>query len=219
MTPVPRRIDVESMSDEHYLTTADALTYLQTTARTLYRRLANGEIPAVRMGHQWRFRKSDLDLWLEGQGRRAGGQQADVAPRATPKVLVVDDDSAVRDTLADILELSRLDIDTAPDGASAMECLRARPYDLLVTDLRMPGIDGLQVVAEAKRLRPGIKTVIVTAFPSQSSAIEAVNLGVDGYLTKPFLPMDVLIATARALNPDLSISQSDTSHLSTPHKG
>lgn len=208
------------MSDEHYLTTADAIVYLKTTARTLYRRLANGEIPAVRMGHQWRFRKSDLDRWIQGEGPRTGGQAVDVAPPSTPRVLVVDDDSAVRDTLAEILELSRLDIDTAADGSAAMECLRARPYDLLVTDLRMPGVDGMQVVAEAKRLRPRIKTVIVTGFPSQSSAIDAVNLGVDGYLTKPFLPMDVLIATARALNPDLSITQTDSSHLSTPpHKG
>jgi len=207
------------MSDEHYLTTADALVYLKTTTRTLYRRLANGEIPAVRMGHQWRFRKSDLDRWVAAQGRRTGGQPVDVAP-ATPRVLVVDDDSAVRDTLADILELSRLDIDTASDGAAALERLRAHRYDLLVTDLRMPGLDGMQVVAEAKRLRPGIKTVIVTGFPSQASAIGAVNLGVDGYLTKPFQPMDVLIATARALNPGLSITQTDSSpRFSTPHEG
>jgi excisionase family DNA binding protein len=214
------------MSDEHYLTTADALVYLQTTARTLYRRLANGEIPAVRMGHQWRFRKSDLDRWIAGQDRRTA---APVAPAASPapdpaaampRVLVVDDDSAVRDTLADILELSRLRIDTAADGASALEQLRAQRYDLLVTDLRMPGVDGMQVVAGAKRLRPGIKTVIITAFPSQASAIDAVNLGVDGYVTKPFQPMDVLIATARALNPGLSITQTDSSlPFSTPHEG
>jgi len=167
------------MSDEHYLTTADALVYLKTTTRTLYRRLANGEIPAVRMGHQWRFRKSDLDRWVAAQGCRTSAQPVDAAP-AAPRVLVVDDDSAVRDTLADILELSRLDIDTASDGAAALERLRAHRYDLLVTDLRMPGLDGMQVVAEAKRLRPGIKTVIVTGFPSQASAIGAVNLGVDG---------------------------------------
>jgi excisionase family DNA binding protein len=52
-----------------YLTTADALAYLKTAPRTLYRWLASGEIPAVRMGHQWRFRKGDLDRWVEERAR------------------------------------------------------------------------------------------------------------------------------------------------------
>ena len=60
--------------DEVYLTTAEALAYLRTAPRTLYRYLATGTIPAMRIGHQWRFRKADLDRWVES---RAGRIRAD----------------------------------------------------------------------------------------------------------------------------------------------
>ena len=73
------------------------------------------------------------------------------------------------------------------------------PYDLLFTDLVMPRLDGNQLAREAKSVRPDLKIVIVTGWPTQSSAIDAVNIGVDGYLLKPFQPADVLAAAARAI--------------------
>jgi excisionase family DNA binding protein len=69
-------------SEERYLTTADALEYLNTTPRTLYRLLADGAIPAVRVGHQWRFRKNDLDEWLKRQTARAPASKKS-APTST----------------------------------------------------------------------------------------------------------------------------------------
>ena len=183
------------MNDEHYLTTADALTYLRTTPRTLYRHLAKGDIPAVRMGHQWRFRKSDLDRWVEDQSLRRTEKPAEPARRR--RVLVADDEPAVCEMLTSVLAMSDFDTEAVGDGLQAVARLRAQEYDLLITDLRMPGLEGIEVAAEAKRLRPGIKVIIITGYPSQSSAIEAVNLGVDGYVVKPFRPVDVLIALAR----------------------
>ena len=193
------------MNDESYLTTADALAYLNTTQRTLYRRLAKGEIPAVRMGHQWRFRKSDLDRWVETQSGGRSEVLDAVAPRASqslrkPRVLVADDDADVRETLTSILAMSDCEIEAVADGLAAIGSLRARTPDLVITDLRMPGMGGIQVAAEAKRISPAVKVIIVTAYPSQSSAIEAVNIGVDGYVTKPFRPVDVLVAMARVLD-------------------
>ena len=188
---------------DNYLTTADALAYLKTTQRTLYRRLANGDIPAVRMGHQWRFRKSDLDRWIEKQSLvRPAAHEATqtAAPVDRPRVLVADDDPDVLDTLAEILAMTDCAVDTVADGRTAVERLRVSFYHLVVTDLMMPGLDGIAVSREAKRLWPAIKVIIVTAYPSQSTAIDAVNIGVDGYVTKPFRPIDVLMATARALN-------------------
>jgi DNA-binding response OmpR family regulator len=60
------------------------------------------------------------------------------------------------------------------------------PYDLLIADLKMPGMDGLTVIREAKRYKGDLPVIIITGFSTESSAIEAVNLGVAGYLTKPF---------------------------------
>jgi len=176
------------VKDDAFLTTADALEYLKTTPRTLYRRLANGEIPAVRLGRQWRFRKGDLDRWVE-------------EPRpAPPRVLIADDDADVLGTLVNILAVTDYRVETVRNGVAAVTQLRQAAYDLLLTDLMMPGLDGIEVAREAKKLRPAIKVVIVTAYPTTSSAIDALNLGVDGYVTKPFTPEDVLKATAHALN-------------------
>jgi DNA-binding NtrC family response regulator len=115
-------------------------------------------------------------------------------------VLVVDDERSICALVEAILQIADAHVASAFDGATAVEQLRASAFDLLVTDLRMPGMDGTALAREAKRLQPGIKVVIVTGHPSQASAIDAVNIGVDGYLIKPFHPMDVLMATARALN-------------------
>jgi two-component system response regulator AtoC len=80
-----------------------------------------------------------------------------------------------------------------------MEHLRNAAYDLLITDLRMPGVDGLTLIREAKRMKPSLPVIIITGFSNEATAIDAVNLGVAGYLTKPFRVPQVLAAAARAL--------------------
>ena len=114
-------------------------------------------------------------------------------------MLVVDDEPAIRDLLAKTLALAEYEVDLAADGKTALERLRIVPYDLLITDLRMPGVDGLAVIREGRRLRPDLPVIIITGYSSEASAIEAVNLGVSGYLTKPFRVPRVLAAAAKAL--------------------
>jgi excisionase family DNA binding protein len=190
--------------DESFLTTDEVLEYLQVNLRTIYRLIKAGKIPAVRVGRQWRFRKRDIDAWLESQrprGARVAAAPARVAASTAgrPRVLVVDDESSIRDLLAKTLALAEYDVDLAPDGRTALERLRIVPYDLLITDLKMPGVDGLSVIREARRLKADIPVIIITGFSTEASAIEAVNLGVSGYLTKPFRVPRVLAAAAKAL--------------------
>jgi excisionase family DNA binding protein len=193
------------MIDETFLTTEEVLEYLQVNLRTVYRLIKAGKIPAVRVGRQWRFRKRDIDAWLDSQRPRGGARQAPAAaPRpasgtARPRVLVVDDEASIRDLLSKTLALAEYDVDVAPDGRSALERMRMYPYDLLIADLKMPGMDGLTVIREAKRYKADLPVIIITGFSTESSAIEAVNLGVAGYLTKPFRVPQVLAAAAKAL--------------------
>ncbi|HEY7498679.1 MAG TPA: response regulator [Vicinamibacterales bacterium] len=193
------------MADEGFLTTEEVLEYLQVNLRTVYRLIKAGKIPAVRVGRQWRFRKRDIDAWLESQRPRQGRAAGAATPRAAAaasaraRVLVVDDEAAIRDLLSKTLALAEYDVDLAPDGRTALERLRIIPYDLLITDLKMPGIDGLAVIREARRLKADIPVIIITGFSTEASAIEAVNLGVSGYLTKPFRVPRVLAAAAKAL--------------------
>ena len=190
--------------DESFLTTEEVLDYLQVNLRTVYRLIKAGKIPAVRVGRQWRFRKRDIDAWLESQRPRtvrpaSAPARVATAPAGRPRVLVVDDESTIRDLLAKTLALAEYDVDLAPDGRTALERLRIIPYDLLITDLKMPGVDGLTVIREARRLKADIPVIIITGFSTEASAIEAVNLGVSGYLTKPFRVPRVLAAAAKAL--------------------
>ena len=194
------------MIDETFLTTEEVLEYLQVNLRTVYRLIKAGKIPAVRVGRQWRFRKRDIDAWLDSQRPRGGSRPAPSAPArpaaagsTRPRVLVVDDEASIRDLLAKTLALAEYDVDVAPDGRSALERMRLYPYDLLIADLKMPGMDGLTVIREAKRYKADLPVIIITGFSTESSAIEAVNLGVAGYLTKPFRVPQVLAAAAKAL--------------------
>jgi excisionase family DNA binding protein len=195
--------------EETFLTTEEVLEYLQVNLRTVYRLIKAGKIPAVRVGRQWRFRKRDIDAWLDSQrprgGRAAAAASAPApAPAARaaterPRILVVDDEASIRDLLAKTLALAEYDVDTATDGRSALERLRLYPYDLLIADLKMPGIDGLSVIREAKRLKADLPVIIITGYSTETAAIEAVNLGVSGYLTKPFRVPQVLAAAAKAI--------------------
>ena len=194
------------MIDETFLTTEEVLEYLQVNLRTVYRLIKAGKIPAVRVGRQWRFRKRDLDAWLDSPRPRGGGARPSPATPARPatgatrpRVLVVDDEASIRDLLSKTLALAEYDVDVAPDGRSALERMRLYPYDLLIADLKMPGMDGLTVIREAKRYKADLPVIIITGFSTESSAIEAVNLGVAGYLTKPFRVPQVLAAAAKAL--------------------
>src|SRR5205809_6934541 len=119
------------MIDETFLTTEEVLEYLQVNLRTVYRLIKAGKIPAVRVGRQWRFRKRDIDAWLDSQRPRSGGGRiaavppvsAAASPRSStdrPRILVVDDEASIRDLLAKTLALAEYDVDSAPDGRSAL---------------------------------------------------------------------------------------------------
>jgi excisionase family DNA binding protein len=189
--------------EEGFLTTEAVLDYLQVNLRTVYRLIKAGKIPAVRVGRQWRFRKRDIDAWLESQRPRQASRLATTrtapSPAGRPRVLVADDEASVRDLLSKTLALAEYDVDLASDGRVAMDRLRVLPYDLLITDLKMPGVDGLTVIREARRLKADIPIIVITGFSTEASAIEALNLGVSGYLTKPFRIPRVLSVAARAL--------------------
>ncbi len=191
------------MVDDTFLTTEEVLEYLQVNLRTVYRLIKAGRIPAVRVGRQWRFRKGDLDAWLDNQ--RRGGRSPASAPApvllegAGRRVLIVDDEESIRELLTRALELAEYQVEAAADARAAIDRLRLGGYDLLIADLRMPGMDGLALIREARRLHPSLAVIIITGYSSEATAIQAVNLGVVGYLVKPFRIPQVLSAVARAL--------------------
>jgi len=102
------------------------------------------------------------------------------------RILVVEDEAGMRSLLATLLGAEGYDVDTAESGEAALALLQDRDWDLLVTDLRMPGIDGLELLRRARRLHPDLAVIMVTGYATVENAVAALRRGVDDYLTKPF---------------------------------
>jgi DNA-binding NtrC family response regulator len=116
-----------------------------------------------------------------------------------PLVLVVEDDAVVRESCRQTLERSGWRVVTAPDGFSALKALRLREPDLVVLDLRMPGMDGLDLLQHVKVDRPHLDVIVITGYSSVGSAVECMRLGAYDYLPKPFDPDTLRLAVGRAL--------------------
>lgn len=186
---------------EAFLTTEEVLGYLQVNLRTVYRLIDAGKLPAVRVGRQWRFRRRDIDRWLDRQHQvgPGGGPAPATRPHAARRVLVVDPDGATREMIAAALRAAGHTVDTAPDGVVAADRLGATDYDLVVSELRVPALDAFAVIREGRRRNPALRALVVTAYSSEGAAIEALNFGVGGYLVKPVRATEVVAAAARVL--------------------
>lgn len=114
------------------------------------------------------------------------------------RILVADDDEIARDVLGSLLSKEGYSVLTARDGLEAIGILRRNELGLIITDLRMPGADGIEVLRQAIRINPDMAVVILTAYGSLDSALEAMEEGAYDYLTKPFKVQEILIITARA---------------------
>ena len=120
------------------------------------------------------------------------------------RVLVVDDEANLRQTMARVLHQLGCEVTTAADGTEALQRLEAAPYDLVYLDIRLPGMDGLQVLRQIHDRYPQLAVVLLTAHASISSAVEAVRLGAIDYLIKPITP-EALIARTRTILTDQAV--------------
>ncbi|MFP6616516.1 MAG: sigma-54 dependent transcriptional regulator [Candidatus Hydrogenedentota bacterium] len=114
-------------------------------------------------------------------------------------ILVTEDDQVQRDILADILSDADYSVSTADSGVTALAQLEADTFDLLLTDMRMPEMDGLQLLQESKRLRPETEVVVMTAHASVETAVRAMKEGATDYLSKPFDKDELLMVIERVL--------------------
>ncbi len=116
------------------------------------------------------------------------------------RILVVDDEDGVRSFLAEALEDAGHSVAEAGDGDEATERLRREPFDLLVTDLRMPRMDGLELVRVARAERPEMRVIVLTAHGTVEAAVELTRLGAFELLEKPIeSPARLRQLAARAL--------------------
>ncbi len=102
------------------------------------------------------------------------------------KVLIVDDDSTLRELLSETIQGMGYTVDTAGDGHEALKKLKRERYDVVVADLKMPGMDGLTLLDHIKSLDGNILVIIITAYATLESAVKAIEKGAYDYIAKPF---------------------------------
>ncbi|MDA1195749.1 MAG: response regulator [Planctomycetota bacterium] len=112
------------------------------------------------------------------------GGASPLAPKA--RIVVVDDEPQIRELLKAALCREGYEVTTFADGREALRSIESEPIDVLITDLRMPTISGLDLIRTAKETRPELGSILITAYASTETAVQALRFGADDYLTKPF---------------------------------
>jgi DNA-binding NtrC family response regulator len=118
---------------------------------------------------------------------------------AKASILVVDDEEVVRRSYARILDELDCDAQAAADGEQALQAMERRPFDVVLLDVRMPGLQGLDVLKAIKQRWPASEVVIITGYPTLESARQALQLGACDYLAKPADPDELIVAARGAM--------------------
>ncbi len=136
-----------------------------------------------------------------GDGRRSDRRCAEVAAyaRSVARVLVVDDDPTVREVVVDYLGRSGLDVDEAADGIAALRAAEEHVPDLVVLDLMLPGLDGLEVCRRLRARRANLPVLMLTARGDEDARVLGLETGADDYVTKPFSPRELALRVQSVL--------------------
>lgn len=164
----------------------EAAQYLKINEQTVRRLARDSEIPAFKVGGSWRFKRSSLDRWASSQELR----------QVHRSVLVIDDEEAVRNVLKRALEREEFQVETMASGEEALTTLSGGMPDVIILDLKMPGMDGPEVLKHIRELREDVPVIILTAFPESTLMERAMQYGPITLLSKPASP-DLVVATVR----------------------
>ncbi|CUS76339.1 Response regulator receiver domain-containing protein [Candidatus Kryptonium thompsonii] len=115
------------------------------------------------------------------------------------RILVVDDEEALRYLLSSELAAEGYEVETAGDGDEAIESIKQKDYDVVLLDIKMPRVDGFEVLRFIKQNKPEIKVIMLTAYADVKNAIEALKLGASDFVSKPYDLEDILTSINRAL--------------------
>jgi excisionase family DNA binding protein len=176
--------------NESVLDTEGAAKFLGVHVKTVRRFAACGEIPSYKVGRKWCFRIEALTHWTETHHIR---QQA-------PLVLVVDDENSIRKTVSLFLRADNYRVATAATGAEAIASVQREMPDIVLLDLVMPDMNGVEVLKELHRMDPDLPVVIVTAFPDSEMMFQAMQFPPVMLLPKPVKKTDIIRSVHRFLS-------------------
>ena len=116
-----------------------------------------------------------------------------------PNILIIDDEPLMRISLSDALKIEGYNINSVASGYDGLKAIRETSYDVIITDLKLPEVDGLQILKACKQYSPGTKVLMITAFGSVETAVEAMKQGAYDYVTKPFSMEELILIVKRLI--------------------
>jgi len=119
---------------------------------------------------------------------------------SNPRILVIDDEAIVRISCKKCLTPEGYDVDVASSGIEGMQLTQEHRYDLILTDLKMPDMDGMEFLTRIRSTQPETKVIMITGYSTVEHAVKAIKLGADNYLEKPFTPDGLVAAVKEALD-------------------
>jgi len=163
--------------------------YLRFTKKTIYKLLKQGSIPSVKIGNKWRFDKAAIDRWLH---RNMEGARA--------RILVVDDDELIRSLFKETLEEQGHTVVVAGNSAEGIECVKRWDFGLVFLDLKMPDMDGAELLKQLRSIKPRLPVTIITGYPGSEMMERAFKQGPFGVMDKPFDAADIVAAVQNFLH-------------------
>jgi len=192
--------------EDKFFTIEEVTKYLNIPKSTIYKLSRRGELPSCKIGKQLRFRKSSLDKWsLEREDGVKNPTSESLLITDTHKtaeqkskyVLLVDDDELVLKTLSRFLKIYGYNVEAAENGEAALTKVEGLNFDLIIADIRMPGIDGIETIRRVREIhqrkgRPQVPEIIITGYMDSQAEREAEKLGIADYIYKPFIISELL---------------------------
>ncbi len=126
------------------------------------------------------------------------------------KVLVIDDEKIVLDSVSKILQNENFDVHTTLHGKAGIHLAINEPFDIVLTDIRMPHVDGLQVLRDIKRIKPSVPVLIITGYATITSAVQAMKLGAANYIEKPFTPDELIRIVSSTIDDAANLPHEDS---------
>ena len=169
--------------EEKLLKVQDVMKRLNVSRRTVYYWINGGILKTVRIGGIYRFDPQDIDQLIETNRTAVTGKHK--------KILAIDDDILVRESIKMLLGRAGYSVTVVPDGRTAIMLCEQQDFDLMLTDMRMPGMDGLQTLKAIRKVRQKAgkeskPEIIMTAYEDSKAKAEAEAIGVRKFLMKPF---------------------------------
>lgn len=188
-TTTARQRRASATTDSNVLDSHEAARLLGAHVESLRRMARRGDIPAYKIGKDWRFNKQALLHWAETHHSR----------QRPPLILVVDDEKSFRDTTRIFLEKERWRVATAANGEESLDLVRRERPDMVLLDLMMPGMSGVDVLKELHAIDPDLPVVVITAYPDSELMAQALRYPPVMLLPKPVDKLTLVRTVRRVL--------------------